>query len=115
MRQNFGFSSLATIDNGKIELAFNQLCKEVAKDLAERPHDKTARKVTVVIEFKPDPDEQGVGDRANFDVSLHANVPKRRTRTFAVGVKPSGAMLFNPDAPDDPHQGTLDEVERKSA
>lgn len=116
MRQDFGFTSLGELDNGKVGIAFNALVKEVSKDIADRPHDKTTRKITVVLELRPDPDkESGAGDRANMEISLHANVPKRRTRQFAVGIKPSGSMFFNPDSPDDPHQGTLDEAAQRGS
>ena len=109
-RQQMTLRSLGEIDSGKIGIAFTRLVTECAKDVTDRPGDKSKRSVVVRIDFTPEQGGDGISDRAAMEVTLHANVPKRRSRRYALGVQGNGQMFFNPDAIDDPYQGTLDEV-----
>lgn len=111
MRQLLKLSTIKEIENGKLERAVDRELAAVAKDIRDRPGLEKTRTVMVQLEFTPVSD--GLGDTdplAKFKFRVKSNVPSKDSAEYTLGVNGAGAFEINPDSPDDPRQGTLDEV-----
>lgn len=99
--------SLDYLDSAVSE-AFRKHLKRAADDCYDRPADPKGRKVTLEVTIEPVFDQE---TRACTEVRVQAQVfsaiPKHRSRVHSVRLQPNGALLFNPDSPDDVNQATL--------
>lgn len=115
MKKRFTLETIGDLDSGKIAAAFETELKRVVDDLADRPGDKSCRRLALEVSFTPDASESGVCDGAKVEFKVKTSVPHRRSREFSMAVNASGSLIFNTEAPDNARQGTLDEVRRKEA
>jgi hypothetical protein len=100
--------SLKELDGGKIANAINLHLKRAANDCYDRPGDKKPRKVSLEISVVPVLDSEARScSEVKAQVHVASSVPKHRTREISLGLKPNGALVFNPDSPDRIDQTTF--------
>ena len=78
----FKLENLKQLDFGLIAESFSAELQHVTKDCQDRPHDETARTVTIKFNLKPVPDATGRVvdlDSVNVEAEITSSVPKRRT------------------------------------
>lgn len=100
---------IADLDEGRVRVAIAHALKQIALDLADRPHEKVARKLRIDLQFKPVLSSEGALESADARVAIVPTFPKKQTRSLSMGVHHSGALVHNAASPTDIRQGTLDE------
>ncbi|MCC7407400.1 MAG: hypothetical protein IT442_04970 [Phycisphaeraceae bacterium] len=99
-------NTLQEVDRGKVSAHFNHLIRLATDDIKERPLDKTARKIHLVVEMKPEVTDQGLLDTINTTFAMKATVPVIKSIEYPM-LEIGGVPAFNPASPRDPRQGTL--------
>lgn len=101
------FSSMEGLDEGRINKLLMHHLANVARDCINRPMDKSARKVTLEFQVKPEPDPStGDANTATVEIECKSKVPVYRSRRFEMRLKNNG-LSFNQDFPDDLNQPSL--------
>lgn len=108
MKQPLKLSNLKNLDLGKVDAAFTNEVKKVVADMVDRPGDSTPRSIVLKFDFTPEA-INGVCETAGVEFALHTKLPPKKTRRYSMGVHPAGGLIFNPESPENVHQGTLDE------
>ena len=103
-------SDLSQLDQGVLDAQFREELKSVIEDMRDRPSVSQARKITICLSLKPTSDGAGGLLEVGTEVEISSTFPKVRTREFAMGAIKTDALVYNDLSPDDPRQGTLDEV-----
>lgn len=101
---------IADLDDGRVGVAIAHALKQIAHDLADRPHEKGARKLRIDLQFKPVLSSEGALDSADVRVAIVPTFPKKQTRSLSMGVHHSGALIHNAASSNDIHQSTIDEA-----
>ena len=112
--QQLSLESLAKLDLGKGNEAFQRLLRRAIEDCIDRPADKTARKVTLEVSLEPVLEIDLSCTEVKAQIQCTAKVPAYRTKVYSMGARQGrdGAMLvFNEDSPDNVKQGTFTESE----
>lgn len=97
--EKLDFSSLAQIDNGKVDTLLRVHLARIAQDCMDRPGDKTERKVTLEFLCEPILDDDGGCDYVKLKLNCASKLPVYKTREYEMRVS-KGGFLFNVDAPD---------------
>lgn len=106
--EKFRLDTLATIDEGRIKVAFDMALQRLIDDCKDRPELKDARKLTLTVVVEPRP-EQGSLDSVDVSFEIKDAIPKRGTRAYNMAVGRAG-LLWNELSPDEVRQKTLDEA-----
>lgn len=105
--EKFTLSSLSTIDDGRIRVAFEQALKRCEDDCKDRPNLKEPRKIALLVVIEPVSDDNGNLDSCRVQFHLTDAQPKRRSKVYDMKAA-RGGLLFNELSADDVHQMTLD-------
>lgn len=108
--EKFSLASLATIDSGRVKVAFDQALRRVEEDCRDRPIVDTARKVTITAIIKPNATEAGELASCDLRVEISDNLPKRQSQTYNMASTPGG-LLYDELSPEDVDQKTLELTE----
>lgn len=111
---SLSLKSLKDLEDGKVDIAFNQYLDRCVKDCMDRPLEGKPREINMKVSIVPDTDkETRECDRVNVQVTISDTIPKRHTRAINMAVHRNGRIVFNKDSLDNVDQGTLlpDEVE----
>jgi hypothetical protein len=100
------FESLGEVDHGSLRVAVDQALTQAYRDMADRPSLKKARKVELIIEYKPESDERGELTYIDVNFSIKASMPPK-SLSAPMKAGRSGPE-FQPAAPDNPDQSTID-------
>lgn len=106
--ERFTLTSLASMDQGRIALAFEAALSRCNEDCKDRPGVKAARKVTITATLQPNMEGDDL-DSVNVTFHISDNVPKRASKAYNMAAGRDG-LVFNDVAPDNAKQGTLDSV-----
>lgn len=96
--------NLGQLNFGQIGKIFEHQLKALVKDCEDRPLEKLPRQIAVTFFLTPDPDihgQQPVCDTIDVACDVTSKVPKTKTRVFSMKPKADGALMFNPDVPED--------------
>jgi len=107
------FLSLETLHNfdyGKASAAVSVALKRAVDDIRDRPGEKTPRKVNLMMLLTPQIQQDGDVTDANVGFEISCNIPKWKTTAKPAGVTQAGGLFFQPSAPDNPDQMTIDDV-----
>jgi len=104
--------NLADLSAGAAGLVINAAINAALRDTEDRGADKKARKVTIELEMKKIGDSVAVAVKAKTGLPPYLTEPTIGTLEMD-GKKP--VMKFNPDAPGNPDQQTLPNMERAGA
>lgn len=110
MQQSLSLATLGSLNGGSAELIVDAAIRDAVADLDDRGGDELPRKVLIELEMK-------VLDNDLIDVHVTAiaRLPKRRTpSTFGRVTRNSknqSRLTFQTEAPDNPDQRTIDELE----
>lgn len=110
MIERFTLDSLRDLDGGAIRAAIDRDLEAAARDCVQRPMDSTVRTVTVTINLKPAPEQNGTAEHCAVNVESRVKLPKRRSRVVDMRVSATGQLGFNPDSPDNVEQRTIDDA-----
>lgn len=101
--------TLGDLDGGAARAIIDAAFREAVRDLEDRGDDGKPRKVVVTVTF-----ETLDNGHVETRVEAQAKIPQRRTASTIASIRrDQGAarLLFQTDAPDDPAQRTIDELE----
>lgn len=105
-RKQLIFENIKDIDHGRIAIAVNHALRQVYLDIQDRPNLPRERKVGIEISLKPITDGGALVEiEAKFKIS--AKRPEQSSVAYRMKESRDG-MTFQTDAPDNPHQNTLD-------
>lgn len=104
--ERFALSTIATMDDGRINEAFLQALRRCEDDCKDRPGLKDERVVKIEVRMAPIGDE-GDLESVNVAFKITDTVPKRSSKTYNMKSVPGG-LLFNDASPEDVRQATLD-------
>src|SRR5262245_48801424 len=107
--QKFQIESLATIDEGRIKAAFEQLLHDLVQDCHDRPELESSRKLTLTVTVKPSTMERGELRAVDLAFDLKPTTPKRESRTYNM-MTVRGGIAYNELSPNEARQRTLDDV-----
>jgi len=102
--------NLDKINGGIIAAAFDKEVQRMALDCEDRPGDKTARTVTLVVKMVPVLVQRDC-ERLKTTVHVKSASPEYKTGEIDCGLRREGMVTFNPDSEDNVNQGTLLEDE----
>ena len=105
--QQLSLETLRDLDMGKVMEAFNLHIARASRDCMDRPGDSKARSVTLQLALVPVLEPDGSCDQVKAQVHISSKVPTHRTKVYSLGLRRNGALVFNPDSPDDINQTTL--------
>lgn len=112
--QPFRLDTLSALDGGKAVVAFDQHTRRATQDIADRPGDKSPRKVTLTITLTPVLQADGLCNEVDAQIEVSSTVPKHRTKPYSFGLNHNGMLIFNADSPDNVNQSTFDMDEDRS-
>ena len=106
--KQLSLASLAEIDGGRLQIAFQQALQHCASDCDDRPGEKKARTVTVCVAIEPRIDQDGMCEDCDVQVTIADSVPKRKSKAYNCSLRKGGHLMFHPDSLDDHEQETFD-------
>lgn len=112
-KKKLTLQSLQDLDHGMLDKIFQNHLATASNDCYQRPEDKTVRKVTITLSFKP-VQSLGALDRVETTVDFATSLPKMKSRTYnmqpEINRGSSQGLMFHPDLPDDPDGSTIMDV-----
>lgn len=107
--QNLGLTlqiqTLAKLDGGKLVLAANHAIRQAIADVQDRPGDKSARKVTLDLVFRPELDKDAaILDTVRVQGRVNVVIPKRQTVEYPMLPMNNGTVIFQEHSPMEPRQ-----------
>lgn len=108
MRLKVGLKTIAQMDLGKIEAAFDGHIKRAAADCMDRPGDRSARKVALIVTLRPGKEQAPTGDYVDMECDIKSTIPAHKSRTFSARGKVGGHIEVEEFSPNDPNQGGLE-------
>ncbi len=109
MLKQFKVRDIGELDDGRPAAMVDKALRSAIEDCSNRPGVGKARKVAVIFEIIPQCGENGVCSDVDIEIVSSAVLPKSRSKTLNMGVRPNGQMVFNPGSDDNHKQGTLDQ------
>ncbi len=113
MLREFSLSDLQSLDNGRIEVAFQQALQRVLHDCEDRPGAGDARKVVLQVEVVPVCDEDGMLADTKVAFQVKDTVPTRKSRVYSMDIRKVGGnkrqLIFNDLSDDNIDQKTIDQ------
>ena len=106
--QKFDLANLATIDGGRIAIAFEQALKRVATDCDDRPGEKKPRTINLALSVTPKLDADGMAEECDVQITVADNVPKRKSKVYNMSMRKGGHLMFHPESLDNQAQETMD-------
>lgn len=97
------FSSLTTLDEGRVNALLGLHIQRLAQDCVNRPACPDPRKATLEFELKPVCDESGHCEEVKVEITAKSKMPTYRTKTYHMRASSKG-LFFNQDFPDSPDQ-----------
>ena len=111
-------ATLATMDDGRLAVAFEQHLRRCELDIKDRPGVESERVITMTISMKPKSHTTETGqvilESVKSTVKMHDSVPKRKSAPYDLQLDPRGGLLFNDASLDNALQGTLDDVVKEN-
>lgn len=110
--KEFNLGKLEELDGGRIAAALELEMKAAIADCRDRPTETKPRKVMLEVQLQPTVYD-GTGDLEAINMAMQCKhtCPTRKSRTFNVGVRKNGSLVYNELSQDNVHQRTLDEME----
>lgn len=112
--ENLSLTNLNLLDYGKCNAAFQRLLKQAVQDCDDRPALKKKRKITLTLELEPVMSISGNTidcESVKGSFQLKISLPNMQTDTIDFGIRNNGDLYFNPDAPENHNQHSMDEVD----
>ena len=107
-QKRLNLAALIEIDDGRINQAVNIELTKLVHDIYDRGADGGKRSLIIEIGLTPIVSGGNVDD-VDVEVELASKAPKRRSKTYRMQQKGGQALVFNPHAPEEPRQRTIDE------
>lgn len=103
--ETLSYQSIAEVDGGVIEVAFNQALQQVINDLRDRPTLDKKRSVTLQLDLTPIADH-GHLSRTDIEFSVKPTLPPKKSNPYPFKAAKVGLTFF-PDIADNPDQRPL--------
>lgn len=92
-------------------IAFDMEMAAVVKDVCDRPHDQSVRKVVLELHLKPVTGQKGIATTADGEFVIYSRIPKQKTGTRQFAIEPeNGQLLVRPDEKENVNQTTFMDV-----
>ena len=113
----FTLDKLKDFDGGRILAAVQEEMKYIGLSCRDRPNDKTPRKVTLEISMVPVAEPNtGACEGVSMSFKAKSKVPERKSKTYQLGIKQTGAVVYSSNNPENVNQRHIDDVlEKKPA
>lgn len=111
--KQFNFAALAELDGGRIGIAVDRAIKRAGEDCEDLPGEKKARRVTLVLDFVPDLDQDGLCESVKASVQIKESLPTRKSKKYDLGLRRGGVMTYQPDSLENHEQDTFDFEDHK--
>ncbi len=111
MLANLTYGTLGDLDGGRAEAIIDAAIKTAVADIDDRGEDGKPRTVNIVVSLVRLPNSEG---KIAAHVEAEAKLPRRRTAsTIGLVQQKHGKanLVFQTEAPEDPHQTTIDSLE----
>lgn len=92
--------SLRNLDLGKASTMFDLALGRLAADCLDRPADDRPREVTLKLIVKPLVDPDGSCSSVDLQIKVNSKIPEHQTKTYNLGLRNDGALLFNEFSPE---------------
>jgi hypothetical protein len=99
--------SLSELDNGRVAKAAAKHFARAGADCYDRPADPKERVITLEIALSPKTGQDGLCTGISARCKVKSKVPEHVSGTMSFAVGANGALLFNPDSPENVDQSTL--------
>ena len=110
MLRELNLEGLSHIAGGTVDAAFSKHVKRAIMDCEDRPGDKNARTISLVVKVTPVILQDGAITDVQIERDVASAVPKHVSKTVECRVKAGGRALFNDLSEADYDQRTIDEV-----
>lgn len=104
----FSLANLPHLDEGRLALAFQQAITRAVADCEDRPGEGKGRSIALVAEIVPVMFDNHL-DTVNVSFQVKESLPTRKSKTYNMGVRKGGKLVFNDLSDDNIHQRTIDE------
>ena len=93
------------------QIAFDLEMAAAVKDVCDRPHDLSVRRVVLELHLKPVTGQEGIATTADGEFVVYSRIPKQKTgmRQFALESQ-NGRLLVRPDEKENVNQTTFMDV-----
>jgi len=105
--QQLTLETLGQIDGGKGVALFQKHLARAAADCEDRPNDLKGRTVTLTVEVKPVPNDDGTCDEVSFQILAASKVPTHHSKPYSGRLHKGGMIGVNLDSLDNVNQTTL--------
>ncbi len=105
--QQLTLETLGQLDGGKGLALFQRHLGRAAADCEDRPNDTKARSVTLTVEVKPVPNDDGTCDEVTFQLLTASKVPTHHTKLYSGRLYKGGHVGINLDSLENVNQTTL--------
>lgn len=119
------FETLGEIAGGYVPLEFNRLLAQAIEDVEQRPGIVKNREITIRVMLSPSENAKpnGMPDGVDSEIVVYGAVPKGSIRVHALRNELADVgkgeiqmvLMFNPVAPENANQLTLDDVQQKAS
>lgn len=112
------FEALAKLLGGALPVQWDKEARKAMLDCGDAPDCSKGRKVTLTAEFKPRLTPGGMNGRSEYagclvEFQIAGTIPGKSIQVL-MKADDDGGLLFNPDAPEDPDQRTVQQAENQS-
>lgn len=111
MIHELNLENLLELDGGRVAAAFQLGLKRASLDCDDRPGESKARIVSLQCEITPIVGEDGYLEDVNVKFQVTDKVPTRKSRTYSMGFRKGGSLVFNDLSDDNINQATIDEID----
>lgn len=116
--QELKFEHLDKVSGGVLGVAWDKEARKAILDCGDSPDLSASRKVTFTVEFKPRLTPSRMSGPAEYvgcevSFSIGGVIPAKKLVMNTVANE-NGQLLFNPDAPEDPDQRTVQQAEAEA-
>ena len=100
--------TLKDFDVGKAAVAWEKAMAQAVRDCIDRSGETKARKVTLEAVITPLPEQDGDVVDTYVEFVIKTNLPPKHTSARPLVTDRKGRMYFQPLAPDNPRQTTIE-------
>lgn len=110
MLRELNLEGLSHFADGTVDASFARHVKRAILDCEDRPGEKKARTITLVVNIVPVVLQEGAVIDTNVDCTVKSSVPDHISKTVECRLKQGGRALFNDMSADHVDQRTIDEM-----
>jgi len=108
--RDLSLGSIQHVAGGTVDATFQQQLKRVIEDCGDRPGEKKARQVILIVNVTPIMLQDGAAYDVSTDYEIKSTIPTFISRPVECRVKTGGRAIFNDLSEGNVDQMTIDEI-----